>query len=230
MLFYAEATTSSSCRKIEEEVGVAKSDAERILKKYKYQPYKFKIVQYLHPGDDERRVTFCQWYLEQIRTNESFGRLVIWSDECYFSSAGIFNRHNTRHWSAENHHLIFERAQQGRFGVGVSCFILGRRIVYRTYEGGLTARRYLEILEEVIPELLENVPLAHYNSVYLQQDGAPSHNSGLLRPFLDNNFPQRWIGTNGPVRWPPRSPDLSVLDFFCGVLCKIKYIGHDMNL
>lgn len=214
VLGYIEATPSSSCRKIEKEIGVPKTDAQRILKEYKYHPYKFNIVQHLHPGDAERRALFCQWYLQQIDANDLFGRLVIWSDECFFSSAGIFNRHNTRNWHSENQHLMFERAQQGRFGVGVSCFILGRHIVYRIFEGGLIAHRYLEILEDVIPELLENIPLAQYNDVYLQQDGAPSHNSRLLRAFLDNNFPQRWIGTNGPVRWPPRSPDLSILDFF----------------
>ena len=219
---YVEATPSSSCKQIEQGTGVSKSDAQRILQKYKYHPYKFHIVQHLHPGDAERRMLFCQWYLQQINTDESFGRLVIWSDECYFSSAGIFNRHNTRNWSAENHHLIFERAQQGRFGVGISCFIFGRRIVYRIFEGGLTARRYREILEEVIPELMENVPLALYNAVYFQQDGAPSHNSALLREFLDENFPQRWIGTYGPVRWPPRSPDLSILDFFLWGFMKNK--------
>ena len=142
------------------------------------------------------------------------------SDECYFSSAGIFNRHNTRNWTTENHHLLFERAQQGCFGVGVSCFILGRHTAYRIYEGGLTAPRYLPILEEVIPELLDNVPLARYITIYLQQDGAPSHNCGLLRPFLENNFPQRWIGTNGPVRRPPRSLYLSILDFFMGICPK----------
>lgn len=211
---YVEATPSSSCKQIEEATGVFKSDTQRILKKYKYHPYKSHIVQHLQPGDAERRMLFCQWYLQQIDTDESFGRLVIWSDESYFSSAGIFNRHNIRNWSTENHDLIFERAQQGRFGVGVSCFIFGRRIVYRIFEGGLTARRHLEILEEVIPQLMENVPLALYNAVYFQQDGAPSHNSALVRAFLDDNFPQRWIGTHGPVRWPPRSPDLSILDFF----------------
>lgn len=74
--------------------------------------------------------------------------------------------------------------------------------------------RYLDILENVIPELLENVPLAHFNNIYFQQNGAPGYYSHVIRPFLENNFPQRWIGTNGAVRWPPRSPDLSVLDFF----------------
>lgn len=44
--------------------------------------------------------------------------------------------------------------------------------VPRIYERGLTACRYREIIEEVIPELMENVPLVLYNSVYFQQDGA----------------------------------------------------------
>lgn len=78
------------------------------------------------------------------------------------------------------------------------------------------ARRYREILEEVTPELMENVQLTQYNAIYFQQDGASSHNSALLKEFLEDNFSYRWIGTNRPVRWPPISPDISVLDFFCG--------------
>ena len=84
VLGYIEATPSSSCRKIEKEIGVPKTDAQRILEKYKYHPYKFNIVQHLHPGDAERRTLFCQWYLQQIDANDLFGRLVIWSDECFF--------------------------------------------------------------------------------------------------------------------------------------------------
>lgn len=65
-----------------------------------------------------------------------------------------------------------------------------------------------------MPEIIEDVPLAGINNLYLQQDGAPAHNALIIRAYLNNNFPGHWIGTNGPVRWPPRSPDLSVLDFF----------------
>ena len=32
--------------------------------------------------------------------------------------------------------------------------------------------------------------------------------------FLDATFPNWWIGTDGPTPWPPRSPDISHLDFF----------------
>lgn len=31
------------------------------------------------------------------------------------------------------------------------------------------------------------------------QNGTPSHNAGLLRSFLDNNFSQRWIGADEPA-------------------------------
>jgi len=33
--------------------------------------------------------------------------------------------------------------------------------------------------------------------------------------FLDETFPGRWVGSGGPTAWPPRSPDLTPLDFFC---------------
>ena len=32
--------------------------------------------------------------------------------------------------------------------------------------------------------------------------------------FLDATFPNRWIGSEGPTPWPPRSPDITHLDFF----------------
>jgi len=40
------------------------------------------------------------------------------------------------------------------------------------------------------------------------QDGAPPIS------VLNERFPDVWIGRGGPKPWPPRSPDLSLLDFF----------------
>jgi len=31
---------------------------------------------------------------------------------------------------------------------------------------------------------------------------------------LDATFPNRCIGRDGPTPWPPRSPDITLLDFF----------------
>lgn len=214
MLASVAVQPSISCRKVYDEVGVRKSRTQLILKKYKFKPYKFHLVQHLHPGDAERRVIFCNWYLQILQENANFERRVIWSDEAYFTSSGILNRNNSRYWSQENQHVIFTRERQGRFGFSVSCFILGAKIKYVIYEGTLTGIRHLDIMRDALMELLEDVPLADLNNIYYQQDGAPSHNSRIVREYLETTFPDKWIGTNGPVRWPPRSPDLSVLDFF----------------
>lgn len=63
------------------------------------------------------------------------------SNESYFLSARILNRHKKRNWSAENHRLIFMR-QHRRFGVGVSCFIFERRIISQ-YVGTMKSLRNL---------------------------------------------------------------------------------------
>ena len=31
---------------------------------------------------------------------------------------------------------------------------------------------------------------------------------------MATTYPGLWIGKGGPVAWPPRSPDLTLLDFF----------------
>jgi len=31
---------------------------------------------------------------------------------------------------------------------------------------------------------------------------------------LDATFPNRWIGRDGPIPWPPRSPDVTPIHFF----------------
>jgi hypothetical protein len=34
---------------------------------------------------------------------------------------------------------------------------------------------------------------------------------------LNEKFPNVWIGRGGPIHWPPRSPDLTPMDFFVGI-------------
>ena len=35
-----------------------------------------------------------------------------------------------------------------------------------------------------------------------------------MREYLNESFPNRWLGRGGPVAWPPRSPDLTPLDYY----------------
>ena len=50
--------------------------------------------------------------------------------------------------------------------------------------------------------------------VWYQQDGASSHTARVVLAGLQEKFPGRVISKGGNVPWPPRSPDLSINDFF----------------
>jgi hypothetical protein len=54
----------------------------------------------------------------------------------------------------------------------------------------------------------------------VQLYGAPPHFSHRVRAFMDREFPNSWK-REGPIPWPPRSPDLSTLNY-CGFKKKKK--------
>jgi hypothetical protein len=71
----------------------------------------------------------------------------------------------------------------------------------------VTSHNYLDMLE------LFAVPQNDDNSVIFQQDGARAHYANIFTKFFEETFPRRWIGRGGRKNWPPRSPDLTPLEF-----------------
>ena len=75
------------------------------------------------------------------------------------------------------------------------------------------AQEYLSILrDELLPVIAEE------NFVF-QQDGAPPHWALDVRAYLIDELENRWVGRAGAdddalLLWPPRSPDLTPLDYF----------------
>lgn len=204
-----------SLRQIEHELPVGRESARKILKKHGFKPYKYQIHQRLYENDNQRRVQYCNWLLENHVRNPNMTRNILFSDESRFTNLGMFNRNNTRYWATENPRLIRQGNFQERFGFNVWMGLIGSRIIGPIiFDGMLNGQRYLGFLRNEIEGFMENLPLDVYQNMYFQQDGAPPHNSRIVTSYLDENFPNRWIGTNGPTRWPPRSPDLTPLDFF----------------
>lgn len=58
----------------------------------KYHPYKMRKAQKLHPGDPEKRKTFCELLTALMQQNQRFYRDVLWTDEKPFQVNGCFNR------------------------------------------------------------------------------------------------------------------------------------------
>ncbi|GFU73091.1 DUF4817 domain-containing protein [Trichonephila clavipes] len=61
-----------------------------------------------------------------------------------------------------------------------------------------------------IPELNNH----DIQELWLQQDGATCHTTRATIDLLKDTFGDRLISRFGPVNWPPRSCDLTPLDYF----------------
>ncbi|GBN19430.1 hypothetical protein AVEN_113439-1 [Araneus ventricosus] len=72
-----------------------------------------------------------------------------------------------------------------------------------------TAKVYLSVLELFIAPQLQFQPHVRPH----QQDGTPQWCT-VVREFLGDKVPDRWIGRDGSIQWPPRSPDITPLYFF----------------
>ncbi|KAF2889897.1 hypothetical protein ILUMI_16276 [Ignelater luminosus] len=78
--------------------------------------------------------------------------------------------------------------------------------------------------ETDLPDLLEYVPLQSRLNMRFQQDGCPAHTSRVARTQSDTRFTNKAIEKYDPINFPPRSPDLTVLDFICGKESKTWFI------
>lgn len=187
----------------------------RVLHDNLQHPFHIQRVQGLHVDDYARRVQFATWFLQQEGEEPDFASKVLFTDEATFTREGTFNTHNKHLWSHVNPHSTRERSHQVRFSVNVWAGIIDNYLIgpYLLPER-LTGRIYWTFLDEVLPELLETVPLANRRGMWFQQDGAPAHFAIAVRHLLDDRYPNRWIGRGGPISWPPRSPDMAPLDFY----------------
>lgn len=77
----------------------------------------------------------------------------------------------------------------------------------------MNALKYLEMLrDKAVPEMRR---VAGRVPKYFMQDGAPAHYARIVRDFLNEIWPNCWIGRGSSFfEWAPRSPDLNPLDFF----------------
>lgn len=75
----------------------------------------------------------------------------------------------------------------------------------------VNGERYRTMITDFFWPELDDMDL---DDIWFQQDGATSHTAVLSRDLLQEKFPGRVISKFADVKWPPRSCDLTPLDFF----------------
>lgn len=204
-----------SARNLSRVLDISQSSISRIIKNNKYHPYHIQLLQELEANDFNSRREFCEWSINKVQEQRDFFEYVLFSDEATFHRNGNVNKHNLHYYATENPHFTRSVDNQHRWSLNVWGGIVGSYVIGpHFFEGRVNGDIYLDFLRNGLSDLLENVPLATRHRLWLQHDGAPPHYSAQVRHHLSRAFPDKWIGRGGPICWPPRSPDLTKLDFF----------------
>ena len=89
-------------------------------------------------------------------------------------------------------------------------------VLLDTYTSFATKDKYIQGVPKRCIHTSNNCICEHFKEedFYFQQDWAPPHYHCDVTSFLNERFPNGWIGRRGFVEYPPRSPDLTPLDFF----------------
>ena len=111
-------------------------------------------------------------------------------------------------------------------GVTGNGLVLGPHFI----QGRLDTREYLRIIRyHVIQREFVRLGINKANSWWIQ-DGATPHTSNASLRYLRGQFPGKVVSNRGDVEWPPRSPDLTVCDFFLWGYMKQQIWERPRNL
>ncbi|GFY00868.1 uncharacterized protein TNCV_3542421 [Trichonephila clavipes] len=89
---------------------------------------------------------------------------------------------------------------------------------YKGHNVTVTGDRYRAMTTNFFISELDNHDV---QELWFQQDGATCHTACAAIDLLKDTFGDRLISRFGPVNWPPRSCDLTPLDYFLWGLCKV---------
>lgn len=211
--------------------GVDKMDVWRCWNRFGLHPFHFRKVQGLIDNDGFSRVVYCQRMNEKLLQNPNFLNSVLWTDEAQFTRSGVFNSHNFHMWMEDNPHAAWEFSHQHKFSVNMWAGIINNKLIGPVeFPARLNSDYYLNFLREDLNILLEDIDLETRRSMWYQHDGAPPHYGRIVRDYLNQAFPDRWIGrASDTILWPPRSPDLTPLDFYLWGTLKNMVYANPIN-
>ena len=203
-----------SLRKISASSGINMGFIHRIIKQdLRLKAYKPHVAQKISETDKEKRLAFCNKVLLMNNSGELDVNNVIFSDESHIHLQCVPNRQNLRKWSNSKPDFTYEKSLHSP-KVTVWCGLSSKKIFgpyfFENTEGDavtVNKERYIEMLENLFPNSVDR-------DEWFQQDGATCHTATASLDFLHARFGQRLISNKTDFNWPPRSPDLSPLDFY----------------
>lgn len=226
---------STSTRRRAQQLHLSRSSLMNIMHKDLHlHAYKVQLAQELKPLDHSKRREWAEWWQEMATVDDQFSKKIIFSDEAHFHLSGFVNKQNCRIWANENPRVIVEKPMHPQ-RVTVWCGLWAGGIIgpyFFQNEAGqavtVNGVRYREMITNFLWPELEDMDV---DDMWFQQDGATCHTANETMALLRNKFNGRVISRNGDVNWPPRSCDLTPLDFFLwGYLKEKVYVDKPATI
>ncbi|GFW04663.1 putative DD41D transposase [Trichonephila clavipes] len=184
--------------------------------------------------NDQARRRFVEWAQNEIAVVPDFHKRILFSDEAHFWLNVYVNKQNCRIWSEANPQVYVETPFHPE-KLTVWCALWAGGIIrpyfFKNDEGHnvtVIGDRYRSMITNFfIPELNNH----DVQELWFQQDGAACHTARATIDLLKDTFGDHLISRFGPVNWPPRSCDLTPLDYFLwGYVKSLVYADKPQTL
>ncbi|GFV82007.1 putative DD41D transposase [Trichonephila clavipes] len=196
------------------------------------QKYEFGLA--IHQNDHQARCRFVEWAQNEIAVVPDFHKRILFSDEAHFWLNGYINKQNCRIWSEANPQVYAETLLHPE-KLTVWCALWAGGIIGpyffkndESHNVTINGDRYRAmIINLFIPELNNH----DVQELWFQQDSATCDTARATIDLLKDTFGDRLISRFGPVNWPPRSCDLTLLDYFLwGYVKSLVYADNPQTL
>ncbi|GFV78939.1 uncharacterized protein TNCV_4346981 [Trichonephila clavipes] len=171
----------------------------------------------LHFKYDQARRRFVEWAQNEIAVVPDFHKRILFSDEAHFWLNGYVNKQNCHIWSEVIPQVYVETPLHPEkltvWGALWAGGIIGPYF-FKNDEGHnvtVNGDRYRAMITNFFISELNNHDV---QELWFQQDGITCHTARATIDLLKDTFGDCLISRFGPVNWPPRSCDLTPLDYF----------------
>ncbi|GFT02857.1 putative DD41D transposase [Trichonephila clavipes] len=163
----------------------------------------------IHQNDHQARRRFVEWAQNEIAVVPDFHKRILFSDEAHFWLNGYVNKQNCRIWSEANPQVYVETPLHPE-KLTVWCALCS---------GGIIGPYFFKNDED------------HNVTVNGAVVPTTCHTARATIDLLKDTFGDRLISRFGPVNWPPRSCDLTPLDYFLwGYVKSLVYADKPQTL
>lgn len=221
-----KADRNTSCRLIEEQTGIPKSTAQRIIRQ---DLQKKKICARFVPHaltseQRKQRVAHSHELLKMAKTHQNFFDSIVTGDESWCFAYDPTTKRQSAEWIGEDSPRPTKlRFQKSKVKTMLIIFFDSRGIIHKEFvpQGTtVTASYYVGVLDRLFKRMGRvRSDLWMSRSFFLLHDNAPAHSAKIVTEFLAKKNVQ-------VLRHPPYSPDLSPPDYFLFPKLKIDLKGN----